>query len=144
MSEAPFYPGDGTAFEAFEAERVHLYVTNMLSDYPGLAASADLKAMRTHAVEATVLQMTAWCVAGRIPDSSYSETIEWPDGVWQMFKSKFMPHWLVRRWPVRMHQVEVTKTVNHYFVCPHLVTDPQSRHVQFMATGTRIAQWMRP
>ena len=39
----------------------------------------------------------------------------------------------------REKSVTIEKTIYHYFVCPHLVTDSQQRHVQFMATGTRQA-----
>jgi hypothetical protein len=127
------------AFEVFNAERVYLYVSGALSDYPALAKNAKFHAHRSVAVENMVMQITTWCVSGRIPDNVTTHKIRYPDGVWQMFKEKYMPHWFTERFPVREKVVEVKETVNHYFVCPHLVTDSQNTHVQFMATGTRQA-----
>jgi hypothetical protein len=145
MSDAPFVK-DGQlpgfydqAFEAFNAERVLLYVQGALSDFPGLAQNSKFDAVRSATIQNMVLQIKSWCVSGRIPDLVSTHKVEYPDGVWQMFKDRHMPYWFVKRFPVRMKTVEVKETVNHYFVCPHLVTDPQNAHIQFMATGTRLA-----
>jgi hypothetical protein len=65
--------------------------------------------------------------------------VRYPDGVWQMFKENHTPYWFKRRFPVRMKEVNITKTVNHYFVCPHLSVPEHGEHIRFMATGTPLA-----
>ena len=129
--------------ESFIAQKVFLYVTQALSDYPGLAQNAKFDAVREAHIANMVMRITTWCVTGRIDDSVTPETVNYPDGVWQMFKHLHMPHWFVRRFPVRMVSKVIEKNRSFYFVCPHLVTDPQGMHVQFMATGTRQAGRMR-
>lgn len=118
------------------AERVHLYVQSALSAYPALQANAKMSELLDACSAQLVLQLKTWCMAGRIPTRAEEEIIEWPDGVWQMFKQKFMPHWFVERFPVCMTKRVIQKNVHIYFVCPHTATDPQHMHVKFMATGT--------
>jgi hypothetical protein len=137
------YPGDKARIERFEGEAVHLYVQQALSDYPGLAAHANVRELRSQTIDALIFMLSTWCLSGRIPDRIDSECVSYPDGVWQMFKDRYMPYWFTQRWPVREKTVTVERTVNHYFVCPHLVTDPHQLHVQFMATGTRQAASFR-
>ena len=128
--------------QVFTAGQVHLYVQQQLTDYPGLANNSQMKLRVLQDVaDGMVAQIVTWCVAGRVPDCVTHRMIEYPDGVWQMFKQKFMPRWLTRRFPVKNVQIKVVEQVSHYFVCPHLVTDAQNRHVQFMATGSRMAPW---
>lgn len=128
--------------EIFEAERVYLYVQQALSDFEGVAANTKVEAIRDAIMHQIVYRLTTWCVAGRIEDSVLTEHFSYPDGVWQTFKEKFMPHWFVGKFPVRKITKEIRKTVNHYFVCPHVKTDAQGKHIQFMATGTRFASMM--
>lgn len=126
-------------FETFESERVHLYVNSLLSEYPGLASTSQLRAYRQSHVDSIVLQLISWCTSGRIPSNESTDKVAWPDGVWQTFKSRWMPGWFTRLFPIRHIEREFKSVTNHYFVCPHLVTDPKQHHIKFMATGTRTA-----
>jgi hypothetical protein len=139
------FPGGygGIHHEIFTAEKVHLYVVDQLSAFPGLAQGASVEFIRAH-LDNILARLTTWCVSGRIEDTVTTHKVSYPDGVWQMFKENYLPWWFKEKFPVRMKTVEVRETVNHYFVCPHLVTDSQGKHIQFMAIGTRIAGRMRP
>lgn len=123
----------------FDAEKVYLYVQKNLQPYSALSHNADFKAITAQTVDSMVLQIRTWCLSGRIPTRTESVTVTWPDGVWQTFKSKFMPQWFVDRFPVRKSQRVVETATHHYFVCPHLVSSPNGDHVRFMATGTDMA-----
>lgn len=139
-----FLPGaQDMSYETFAAVRVNLYVANQLSAWPGMSKNAHFEYHRAH-IDSMVARIVTWCVSGRIEDTVTTHKISYPDGVWQTFKEKYLPHWFTEKFPVHMKTVEVRETVNHYFVCPHLVTDPQNAHVQFMATGTRMAGRIRP
>lgn len=135
MSNIPEFPYEQVRFEDFKGEGVNLYVQTLLSDYPTLAKHAKFQAHLSHSIQGLVMQITTWCLAGRIPSDEVIETVEWPDGVWQMFKSLHMPEWFLHKFPVRTKQVNVKKVVNHYFVCPHTLADPSWTHLKFMATG---------
>jgi len=132
------------SLESFEGIPVDLYVQSALADYKGLAQTAHLKHHLSQAIDQMVLQLTAWCASGRIPSRSDSKTVAWPDGPWQAFKQKYMPHWFTQRFPVR----EVTRTFEvttyHYFVCPHIDVPVDCRdrliHIKFMATGSPLAE----
>lgn len=128
--------------EALIGEMVNFYTRELMTNYPALAKNVQVEAIR-HMANSLVLTMTSWCWAGRVPSNESTRTIEWPDGVWQMFKERHLPEWFKRIWPVRYHTEEITITTNHYFVCPHLVEDSRERHIQFMATGTKLAGKMR-
>jgi len=128
---------------AFDAEVVNLYVRGVLANYPALAQNAKTSSlMMEQTVKNAVFTITTWCAAGRIPDMVRSETFRYPDGVWQMFKSKYMPEWFTRRFPVKMHEETFEVQRNFYFVCPHLETPERGPHIQFMATGTKLGEWM--
>ena len=129
--------------EVFEATQVHLYVSQALSDYPGLAKNVKFDAIRQAHIDNMVMRIITWCVSGRIDDLVSTETVEYPDGVWQTFKALHMPVWFIERFPVRMVKKVIEKNRSIYFVCPHLVTDDRNLHVQFMATGTRQARGFR-
>jgi len=125
----------------FMAEKVFLYVQGCLSDYPALRDNAKLHDMIQAQAHNLVMQITTWCMTGRIPTRIDYETVEWPDGVWQTFKSKFMPWWFVKKFPIRFASKKIEKNIHTYFVCPHLVTSPQGEHVKFMATGDPVARY---
>lgn len=129
--------------ENFVAEKVSLYVQDSLRDWPGLTKNMKVEAVRFHA-DQLILRMHTWCVSGRVEDMNEDQVVEYPDGVWQMFKDRHLPEWFKDKFPIRRVLIKVRKTTNHYFVCPHLVTDSQSAHIQFMATGTPLAGRMRP
>lgn len=140
MASEPKFPLDETfRSETFDAEKVFLYVRSMLDEYPGLQDNSKLSSYRSAVVQNLVLQLTTWCVAGRIPSNETTEHVEWPDGVWQTLKARWMPKWFQERFPIRHIERTFKTRVNHYFVCPHLATKPQGDHIRFMATGTRTA-----
>lgn len=135
MSERQFVAGQ------FVAETVFLQASKMIADYPALQNNLDFKALVDAHTHNLVLQLRTWCLSGQIPSRKEDKKISWPDGVWQMFKYKYMPLWFVDRFPVRMESEVVETATHHYFVCPHLVTKEQGYHVQFMATGTDMAKY---
>lgn len=126
----------------FIAERVYLYaraawprqfLDNVEVSGPYLA----------HSAEQAVLTITTWATSGRIKDRERTITVEYPDGVWQMWKQKFAPRWFATRYPVRMKSETHTVEINHYFVCPHVhVPADSTLHLKFMATGQPIASQM--
>jgi hypothetical protein len=121
---------------------VFLYVQQCLSDYPALKEHAQFKSVQAQTIEQMVLTLTTWCLAGRVPSRTDDVTVEWPDGVWQMFKHRHMPQWYIDKFPVRMAKKVVATATHHYFVCPHLVSDESRMHVKFMATGNPVAARM--
>ncbi len=131
---------ESPAFEIFTAQKVGLYIRENFTNanFPGIAQSAKLQFIKC-GLHNMVAQMTAWLVGGKVPSDPQIKVIRWPDGAWQMFKELHMSEWFKEIFPVRWHTEEFTVQTNHYFVCPHLVTDKQGDHIQFMATGTPLA-----
>ena len=138
---APF-PESSVQFKTFEAEKVFIYaqeaMTREMVNFPGVSQNAKFDIQRTM-VGQLVYTIKSMLVSGRLKDTGLSKTIQWPDGVWQMFKERHMPEWFKQKFPVRWHTEHFTIETNHYFVCPHIATDPQAHHIKFMATGTRLA-----
>lgn len=132
-------PNDDSRIEAFVGEMVNLYAQEFLTEYPALAANVQLGVAR-HVTENLIMTLRSWCWSGKIPSNESSHTVRWPDGVWQTFKERHMPKWFKHRWPVRWHEETFRSVTNHYFVCPHLVTDAQNSHIKFMATGSDLAR----
>jgi hypothetical protein len=126
--------------EEFRAQRVHFYAQSLLADYPGLAGSLEVRAIESATIEGLVYTMRAWCLAGQVPGNTSHETVRWPKGWWQAWKDQYAPDWLKRRFPVRYAEKEIEKTVNVYFVCPHVHVpgygDGMRQHLKFMATGS--------
>ena len=134
---------DRVTMEQVEFEKVYLYcqsrITEIMTDYPGLSQNAKFDMIRYEA-EQLILTMKTWCATGRIPDYAETEIVEWPDGVWQAFKEKFMPKWFVRRYPVRHASKTIVTERNFYFVCPHIRVPDDRTHIKFMLTGTKQAE----
>jgi hypothetical protein len=130
------------AAESFTAERVELYVRQSLGQYPGMAKNVKFESYASTNIEQMIFMLKTWCICGRIEDNHVTRTVAFPDGTWQMFKLRWMPSWFLHLFPVRNIEQKFTITTNHYFVCPHLVTDDRHAHIQFMATGTRFAGMM--
>jgi hypothetical protein len=132
--------------ETFYAETVHVYVQQLLQDYPELAKNARVHCYAHHTTKALALQITSWCLTGRIPTRTEDVTVEYPNGWWQMFKQSFMPQWFTARFPVKMKVIKVQTSTHHYFVCPHVSTpatgDGFKTHIKFMATGTPLSARM--
>jgi hypothetical protein len=135
---------DSSPFEAFTGEKIGIYMRQSLTEFPAIAESVKLEFIKSQCIDYMIAQITAWCVGGRIPTNEQSKHVRWPDGAWQMFKEVHMPEWFKDKFPVRWHEEEFKVQTNHYFVCPHLVTDSKEHHIQFMATGSRIAGMIRP
>lgn len=136
----PNFIDERMTMEQVELERCHLYVQSALSDYAALAYNAKLSVMQDQVIRQMVFQMTSWCACGRIPDSVEIEHVAWPANTWQMFKENHAPEWFTSRFPVKYERLEIKKTVNHYFVCPHIRVPDNRPHIQFMMTGTRQAE----
>jgi hypothetical protein len=132
-----------TEYLQFTAEKVGIYIRERLPDFPGVSESAKVEYYKS-AFDGMIAQIQGWLVGGKIPTEPLKKEVRWPDGAWQMFKELHLPEWFKKKFPVRYHTEEFTVQTNHYFVCPHIVTDPREKHIQFMATGTRIASMMHP
>src|SRR5262249_50202607 len=127
--------GNMTSYEAFDAERVLLYVQDVLTDYAGLAANTKFSAVRDAHIQNLVMRLQTGCVAGRFPSREETETVEYPDGPWQALKEAYAPQWLKEKWPVRMKSIVTKRQTHHYFMCPHLQVDDKQHHIRFMMTS---------
>jgi hypothetical protein len=136
-------PTTGDLEGTFVGEIVRLYVNSELANYPALRDNANFTSYLSAKLSTMLMQITTWCASGKVPLRRDIERVEWPDGVWQMFKSKYLPHWFVLRFPVRMATREVERTIHTYFMCPHVNVPPSNPlHIQFMSTGSHLAQRM--
>ena len=130
----------------FNGVPVNLYVQRMMSKYPGLASHIQFKNYAMASVNEMVMQLTGWLASGTIPTRTETVSVSWPDGVWQTFKDRYMPHWFVRWFPVREQHKTIETSTHHYFVCPHVDVPTTGGdhlvHIKFMATGTPLAERM--
>ena len=58
---------------------------------------------------------------------------KWPKDWWQAVKERFAPKWFLRRWPVLYERIDIDQQI-YAAVCPHIQDDPQSRHLEWMAS----------
>ena len=131
--------GDMMSYEEFSADKVYLYVQEVLSDYPGLAANTKFSAIKDVHIQNLVMRLQTWCVAGRVPSREETETIEYPDGPWQALKEAYAPEWFKAKHPVRMKSIVTKRQTHHYFMCPHLQVDDRNTHIRFMMTSAKSA-----
>lgn len=131
-----FDPTEPVSIDTFVAERVHFYATQELSEYPMMAKSLEAHLRELdYAAHKSVLLLKSWCVAGRIPGNVETETMEYFDSGWEMFKEHYFPAWAKKRWPPQKKTVTINRSTNIYFVCPHNVLDNSGTHIRFMSTG---------
>src|ERR1700693_3426288 len=92
--------------ETFTAEKVHLYVRQLVSEYDAIASSAKLSSYLETITRQMALTLTCWMAGGKVPSEPRTKIVRWPDGTWQMFKEVHLPEWFKRRFPVRWHTEE--------------------------------------
>ena len=57
---------------------------------------------------------------------------------WDAVKERFFPEWMLGRWPVRYKNIDIEQQI-YRAVCPHLYTDPQEKHIEFLFTHDRAS-----
>jgi hypothetical protein len=135
MRDIPLFESN---IREFVAQKVALYASQHLAEVPAISHNAESTVRYEQAAEGMVMLMKSWCLAGRIPTTTQYQIVDYPDSCWQMFKEKYMPQWFNRKFPVHKKTISVEHTTNHYFVCPHIVTDKRDDHVRFMAIGSGL------
>lgn len=130
-------------FRTFTAEKIGVYVRGQFTEYPGLADNMKFSFAKHPAIDNMIATIQSWMLAGRVPIDDHYDTVKWPDGAWQMFKEKHLPHWFKNKFPVRWHEERIKISSSVVFACPHLSTDEPSAHVKFMAIGTDMARGFR-
>jgi hypothetical protein len=117
------------------AERVYFHFSSQLSELMlyDMRESIKVDAIANQIAGGFIVQLRGWMLGRKMPVSTELGYVEYPAGVWQMFKDKFLPAWLKARFPVRMTRVSYVKSISEYSVCPHLNSDAaRSNHIEFM------------
>ena len=139
-------PTDRQRVEAFTGELVHVYASKHLADYQGMASGLKIEEYLSPVIQEMVLILRGYCASGHLPMRTETVTVEWPITWWQAFKQAYFPSWLIKKFPVQMQERLIECSVHHYFVCPHVKVPTHGNgmnyHIQFMATGTPLAERM--
>lgn len=117
------------------AERVYFHFAEQLSEMylNELSSTIQVDAIASAMSHSFVVQLRGWMAGRKMPISTELGYVDYPAGVWQMFKDKFLPAWFKARFPVRKTRVSYVKTTNEYSLCPHIAGDSRnSGHLEFM------------
>lgn len=104
----------------------------------GTASSATLHVLQDHILNSLVYELFSYVIADtRDSQTLKQETrIEYPASPWEYFKSRHMPAWFTKRYPVQRHCVVVPQVVINRKVtraCPHVMLPPDHHgHVRFV------------
>jgi hypothetical protein len=107
-----------------------------------LAASLP-KAARENlelAIRDGIYQLRTFLKSKEDATSKKSETVEFafPASWWQTFKYQYFPTWAKRLLPVRMRIVSRTvEWVETIKICPHLVGEPEAKHLEWLGKGEK-------
>jgi hypothetical protein len=94
-----------------------------------LELARDPVAVINHAARTLVLTLDA-VVAGNDHAPRVQAKARWPANWLEAVKERWLPYRLLRFWPIRYESLEVDEP--QYLVCPHLRTDGDHKHIDFL------------
>ena len=115
-------------------EKLQLSFWNILENYSAIGENADLNVRYSEYIaKQIVFNVRSWILDGHKVDRVVPTTIEFPATVWDHWKLKHGPHWLVKRWPVKFEKTIVPKEIHKHYLCPHInAKDDRMKHVEWM------------
>lgn len=122
-------------------DKLRVATRRHLGREPFLANHMDLSVHLDHAVNSMVLELRSVVLARKEDRVDIEE--RWPADWWQAVKARWLPAWLLRRYPVQYRTICVHKQI--YRICPHLdlATPPGPQvHFDYLVHGTETPpQW---
>ena len=119
-------------------EKFFLYSSTAMEDYPGLQRHLDVRINQVHDhVNRCVIFLRGWMLEGHKVVRKECHTVEFPSSPWQFFKERHFPAWALERWPVKKTSQTFDVAEHHHYICPHLVTDENLKHIMFMYEGSK-------
>lgn len=117
-------------------ERFLVYATSVMEEYPGLSRNLDFRVNEAHDhINRCVMFLKGWMLDGHKVVRVEDHTINFPASPWDFFKQRHFPAWALRWWPVKEAEHRFAVHEHHHHICPHMVADPQDRHIMFMYEG---------
>lgn len=134
--------GVKSMFQACDFEVVKSSIHKAINRRSLLAGEFELRMIEKCVTDEIVLELTTYMLAKCQSDTTTrhdpevvvaSHPLDW----WQSFRSRWMPEWWLRRWPVKLAEIKVSKATttitNVYNMCPHLPIPLENRrHVMFL------------
>lgn len=114
------------------AERIRVATTNTIS-----ARDIFLSKCGVSVVADTAFDRMLCCLETYVHSANAQHVSihrKWPKDWWQAFKEQWFPDFLKKRFPVKYEKVDVEKAF-HTTVCPHLFTDPQRTHLEWLSVN---------
>lgn len=110
-------------------DKVHLTASEIFADYPSIKTSLDIQTqydIRMRGLLTTVSASIAGILQERITVDE-----KWPENWLEACKERFLPQWILRRWPVRYKSIHIDRPL-YAAVCPHLPNDNNRLHLEFL------------
>lgn len=100
-------------------ERVHIYLS-MVSSTPMYLQEPQVRVQElANLADQMAYTLSGWLIGNKFPERSEFETIEYPDGPWEMLKERYAPAWVLEKWPIKMKVVRYENARYRYNICPH-------------------------
>lgn len=87
-------------------------------------AQYDLRVFADHIAKTMVYQMSVDLAAKREVITESKSVITCPNGLWNYFKQRFFPKWLLAKYPVQLSKFEYIHKTEIVRVCPHIQVPP--------------------
>ena len=91
--------------------------------------SVDVSIRHDEFLECFVLQLSQKLLVDGFETVDVEE--KWPADWWQACKERWLPNWLVRRFPVKYRTLSIHRKIPTR-MCPHIRTYGVESHVQFL------------
>ena len=114
------------------AEQIRVGLSERIPIHELLGVKEEVQVYEDELLRSVVLRMQSYLHAS--PKDRVSIHRKWPKTWWDAVKERFAPNWFLRRWPVDYHRIDVEQPI-YGPTCPHLVTAPQQRHLEWIEYG---------
>ncbi len=99
----------------------------------GIISRTEVRAFIHHQLGGLFAELRCFLASKEHTELDERKVIIQPRGWWQAFRSRFLPGWWLRRWPVATETIETRNVKKTVRICPHLPTDDARRHYQWIA-----------
>lgn len=129
-------------YQVCDFEVVKTSIQKAISRRGLFAGEFNLRVIEKYVADEIILELTTSMLAKSRSDTTThhnpevvvaSHPLDW----WQSFRARWMPEWWLRRWPVKLAEIKVSRATttitNVTNMCPHLPIPMENRrHVTFL------------
>lgn len=114
----------------FVADRIHVAGIRRLARREFLLSKLNTQVQVDALTDSLLISLDTYLDG--ITNHKISIHKRWPRTWWDALKDRWFPSWAKTRWPPQYDSIDIDQPL-YLAVCPHLYTEPQGSHLEWLA-----------